>query len=253
MSEENTVEAVELVLGQPMPVEYSENALKVRRNLLAVSTVAVVMQLGGATLATNAPIFGFQFSDLTVHTLKLGLLGVVVYLTVHFLFYVVESFVEWRLRLTGCRVAFITGTRYESVHKDIPIDPRQSTLYNWWKDHAKQIGNIPKKLAEWDSAMEESDKALRVLIAEPQKFENLNNALQLVSQVANSSREINQSVQRARETLEALRIPASLARFDRWFSLFLRIENFRWLLVDTLFPLLLGIYAIALLSHVVIV
>lgn len=251
MSEDNTVEAVELVLSKPVPVEFSENALKVRRNLLAVSTVIVVMQLGGAGLAPNAPLFGFQFTALTTHTINLGLLGITIYLAVHFFFYVVESFMEWRLRLTGCRVAFITGTRYESPHKDIPDDPRQSTLYNWWKEHASQIGNIPARLEVWDSKMAESDKALRTLIAEPHKFENLNNALQLLSETVNSSTEINRSVQRARETLEALRIPSSLERFDKWFCWFLRIENFRWLLVDSLFPLLLAGYAILLLSHLV--
>lgn len=252
MSDENTVEAVELVLGKPVPVELSENALKVRRNLLAVCTVVVVMQLGGAELAPNSQLFGFQFTHLTTNTISLGLIGITIYLAAHFGFYVIESFMEWRLRLTGCRVAFITGTRYESPHKDIPEDPRQSTLYNWWKEHAAQIGNIPARLEMWESKMAESDQALRKLLAEPGKHDNLTTALQLLSQATNTGSDIKRSVDRVRETLEAIRIPVSLERFDKWFSYFVRIENFRWLVIDALFPLLLAGYAILLLAPMVL-
>jgi len=69
----------------------------------------------------------------------------------------------------------------------------------------------------------------------------LNAALQNINQLYNS-------IQTAHKTISDQRIPVSLKRFDNWFQLFLRSQNLRWLIIEFLFPIVLGLSAQYLLS-----
>ena len=50
MSEKGDIEAVEKALGSPIGAELSKNALKVRRNLLISSIIALFVVFGGLKL-----------------------------------------------------------------------------------------------------------------------------------------------------------------------------------------------------------
>lgn len=106
--DEEKRKAVEKVLGEPIFDDFSDNTLKIRRNLLVVA-----------------------------------------YLVVHFGWNSITHFQQWRLRVTGTRLAFKTGRSpglylEDDERGDYPDDPRQSTLYTWWLVQAKQLASNPE-------------------------------------------------------------------------------------------------------------
>lgn len=247
MSEDKSVEAVEKALGSPVGAELSENAAKVRRSLLVASFISIFLALGGIRLDPNSTILGFKFLGLNDEFIRTGLLIVTAYLLMHFLWYVYEAFLEWRLRVTGTRLAFVTTAKMASEHGDYPDNPRQSTLYSWWSYQARRIENIGKRAHTIDESMKVWEEKLRTLYEERGKESNLHVVINTVTETRTAIVDLKRSVERAHETLAAPRIPVSLGRFDRWFELFLRSENIRWLIIDVLVPVLAGVTALALL------
>lgn len=247
MAEEKSLDAVEKVLGNPVSAELSETALKVRRNLLLTSLLSIVVVIGVVRLDPSSTVLGFKFIGLTDSVIRTGLLLVTAYLFVHFLWYVLESVVEWRLRVTGTRLAFLTGAKFTSKIADYPDDPRQSTLYSWWLDQAKRIGGINKKIESVDDAFRPCEERLRVLLQNPGDAMNLQNTLNAITETRGVIVDLKRSVECVQETFSSQRIPGSLQRFDNWFQLVLRSENLRWLLIDALAPLIAGGTALFLL------
>lgn len=250
MSEKNTVEAVVKVLGNPVCAELSENALKVRRNLLIASTISLFIAIAGLKLDPGSTFLGLKFVGLTDDLIRLGLTFVTLYLLLHFIWYVNDSFLEWRLRVTGTRLSHVTTARLGSEHGDYPDDPRQSTFYHWWKDGAERIGNIRIKATTVDERLDQSERELRGLFIERGSNSNLDTVLNALTEARSAIRDLNNSVQRVEKILSSNRVPASLRRFDSWFEVFLRSQNMRWLLIDTLAPIILGTWAlVALISQ----
>lgn len=247
MSEDESVEAVEEALGAPVGAELSENATKVRRNLLLASFISIFLEIGHVTLDPSSTILGFKFLGLSSELIRTGLSIITAYLLIHFLWYVYEAFLEWRLRVTGTRLAFVTTAKVASEHGDYPNDPRQSTLYSWWSYQARRIQNIGKRASAIDELMKISEEKLRTLYEERGKESNLHAVVGIVSETRTAVVDLKRSVEQVHGTLTAQRIPVSLARFDRWFGLFLRSENIRWLVIDVLVPVLAGAAALVLL------
>lgn len=250
MSERSKIDAVEKALGSPIGAELPENALKVRRNLLISSMVALFVEFGGLRLDPTSSVLGFKFVGLTDDLIRIGLAVVTLYLLLHFLWYVHDALLEWRLRVTGTRLSFVTAARIASEHGDYPNDPRQSTLYHWWSEEAKRIKNVGAKALAVDDSLRESQQAVRTLIEEKGSGSNLQSILNVLTEMRNALTELNRSVEHIQKTLNADRISVSLKRFDGWFELFLRSQNLRWLIVDAMVPGLLGSWAlIALVSQ----
>lgn len=249
MGKKKSEKEVEEVIGNPVIAEFPENTIKVRRNLLLASSISIFLILGGARLDTESAILGFKFIGATDAHVRTGLLLVTGYFFIHFLWLTWDYFLEWRLRITGTRLAFITGARFTSGDADYPSDPRQSTLYSWWADEAKRVGNIKIRIEVFNDAMKACEEKLRALIETPGEFENLNNALRAHSETLSRTQELKNSITYLQETFTSNRIPVSLRRFDNWFQLFLRSGNLRWIVVDALIPLLTGGFALILLMR----
>lgn len=242
----DSVEAVEKILGKPVSAEFAENVLKVRRNLLISSGVSILAVTASAKLDPKASILGFKFIGLTDEMMRAGLLAATLYLLIHFVWYVFDSLLEWRLRVTGTRVAFVTGAKAGSEHADYPDDPRQSTLYSWWLDRARQLQHssvnltaLDKILAEWEEAVQQRLKSG----GDP----NLVTATSSLSKIRNELFNLGTAINIAQETISAQRIPASLKRFDDWYHLFQKSQNLRWLFIDVAVPIWAGCAAVALL------
>eukprot|EP01036_Dinobryon_divergens_P059107 gene59107-78863_t len=115
---------VEEVLGAPINPELSEYAQKLRRNLLAFSAVSVFCWLTGVKLDPTSAFFGIKLIGLNELQFSIGTMIINAYLLLHFGWYAWEAFFEWRVRLTGTRVAFQTGSTFGSEAADYPGDPR---------------------------------------------------------------------------------------------------------------------------------
>jgi hypothetical protein len=178
-----------------------------------------------------------------------GLIAITSYLLVHFLWSSLDALLEWRVRVTGTRVSFVTTGVFSSEHADYPKNPRQSTLYNWWLGEAKKITNISQRIQELDKGLAEWNARLESKFTEKPDAMNILNATASIANTREEIVKLQRAIKAASETIQDARIPCSLARFDRWFALFLRSQNLRWLLVEFLFPLLAGGYALLLLFN----
>lgn len=161
MTKVNSVDAVNKILGEPIDSGFSETAMRVRRNLLVFSFISIFLVIGKVQIDPQSTIFGLKFIGLSDSMLKNGLLLATLYLYVHFLWYTIDSFIGWRVRVTGTKLAFLTGAKYTSEHGDYPNDPQQSTLYSWWTDHAKRIGNIGEKIGSIDKSFMDWENKVR--------------------------------------------------------------------------------------------
>lgn len=243
----NTVEAVNKVLGEPVQTELTENAWKIRTNLMLAAVVSIAVVFADLHIEPDSQILGLKFKGLNDTVLTNGLIAVVSYLLIHFLWSSFDSILEWRLRITGTKVAFVTTARLASEHGDYPNNPRQSTLYNWWKSEARKIEKISSTSDEIDSKLRAWETTLKEKFSNGSDALNISNATSSISQVRTDIATLKSAIEAASKTITAARIPASLERFDAWYGLFLRSQNLRWLLIDFLTPITAGSYALTLL------
>jgi hypothetical protein len=78
---------------------------------------------------------------------------------------------------------------------------------------------------------------------------NIVNACRPIGEAREQMMTLHRSIAETQKALSAIRVPASLERFDKWFELFLRSQNLRWLVVDFLVPVFVAGYAIVLLCQ----
>lgn len=139
--DEEKRKAVEKVLGEPIFDDFSDNTLKIRRNLLVAAFLVVVYKLNGLSVGADASVAGVKIVGLTNQVVDQTMFWVVAYLVVHFGWNSITHFQQWRLRITGTRLVHQTGAKWASDKADHPDDPRQSTLYTWWLVQAKQLAS----------------------------------------------------------------------------------------------------------------
>jgi hypothetical protein len=245
--DEDRLKAVEKVLGEPAFSEFAPNAWKIRTNLIVASAVSIAVVFADLHIDPGSTVLGLKFHGLNDTVLVRVLFGVTLYLLLHFIWSALDSLPEWRLRVTGTRVAFVTTARLARADGDYPRDPRQSTFYHWWKDGAQKIGNLTAKLSDIEKQLQEWDTQLKVQFTEKPDAMNIVNATDTIRSTREAVVNLERSITKARDTISALRVPVSLRRFDRWFHLFLRSQNLRWLIMELGVPILVGSYALVLL------
>lgn len=245
--DEDNLKAVEKVLGDPAFAEFSPNTWKIRTYLIIASVISIAVVFADLHIDPGSTVLGLKFHGLSDTVLTNGLFGVTLYLLLHFLWSAVDTLLEWRLRITGTKVAFATTGIFASEHADYPRDPRQSTLYNWWKDEATKIGDLTAKLSEIETQLAEWDARLKARFTEGPDAMNIVNASASINSTREAVVKLERSMTETRDAISAVRVPVSLRRFDRWFQLFLRSQNLRWLIIEFRAPILVGIYALVLL------
>lgn len=97
---DKSVDAVEKVLGKPAAGDLTDNALKVRRNLLAFGLISIFIAIGEIRLDPTSSVLGFKFIGISENLVRNVFLATTSYFLIHFAWYALESFLEWRLRLT---------------------------------------------------------------------------------------------------------------------------------------------------------
>jgi len=233
-----TAEEVERILGNPVFSELTDNALKIRRNLLVTAVIALFTHYASIQIKKDTPFLGVHFEGLDNGKIELGLLILLVYFLSHFFWYVWDSFCEWRLRLTGM-------SKLKSVLEeggDVGDNPRNSTLYNWWRVQSESIRAATlevDKIAFTQDALKnviERDKAFW----EPYQVNSQLHDIDLKLDY------IRQYVKRIMVVMEDQRFQISLRRFDGWFKHFIRSQNARWLIFEVSLPIGLGLWAIGI-------
>lgn len=244
---DKSVDAVEKALGEPAFTEFPENSWKIRTNLIFASTVAIAVVLGNLHIDPDSSIFGLKFKGLSDTIITNGLIAAVSYLLLHFLWVSIDAVFEWRLRITGTRVAFVTTGRISSEHGDYPAEPRQSTLYHWWIEQSKGLGSFETRMTSIEHRLESWDADLRARFTQGTDAMNIVNATTSIAAVRDEIAKFHRAIVESGKIVHATRVPVSLARFNRWFELFLRSQNLRWFVIEFLLPILVGGYALSLL------
>lgn len=245
--DKNISDAVSKVLGEPVSIQFPDNVWKIRTNLILTSLIAIAVVFGDLHIEADSTVMGLKFKGISDTVLSNGLVVIIAYLLVHFLWAAMDSFLEWRLRITGTRVAFVTTGRFSSEHCDYPSDPRQSTLYHWWLEQSKGLGSFTERMQQIDITLECWQSRMRSEFTESPDAMNIANATTSIGQVREQINRFHQAVTSAGKLIESPRIPESLARFDGWFEFFLRSQNLRWLVIEFLAPILAAAYALFLL------
>ena len=244
--EKNSTEAVKEALGKPVLPEFSDAVGKIRLNLMLVAMITIAVVILDVKVAPTNTLLGITFEGLTAQNLKTGLLMVNVYMFIHFLWCAADGVQEWRLRITGTRLAFLTGAAWGTEGTDHPSDPRQSTLYNWWLDQARRFKPVEEALTRFQVALERMHAESTTLPAHG-SISPASPFASILAALKSDMLTLGQQLDLARVTMESKRIPISLERFDGAFGLFLRSQNLRWLVIEVGFPLLLGSCSIFLL------
>ncbi|WP_397407894.1 hypothetical protein [Polaromonas sp.] len=245
------IKAVAKALGEPFGVEFTDAVAKMRTHLLIAAVISIAAVLLDLRIKPDTPIFGVVFEGLTEQKILLGLLAINSYLIVHFWWCSLDSLKEWRLRRTGTMVAYVDASAtsfFGNENLDFTDDARQSTLYRWWFQNAKRIVAVPHAIAKIDEqvttmmagVMEELSKGQTPALA------NLQTTFMSLREQLNA---VTEAIKDAKKTLESERIPASLERFDSAFRDLLRSQNNRWLFLELMFPLGLGLVAIWMLGY----
>lgn len=237
--DEKTSKAVEKVLREPVAAQFSEQAWRIRTNLIIASTIALVMGLAELRIQPDSSFLGLKFSGLSDVAIRMTLAAIIIYLLFHFVWVAFDSLIEWRLRVTGTRSSFQTAAMFFPDHADAPIEPHQSTLYNWWFAQKEAIGRIGVKadkfLANQDAWKAELAKMMQAHPHSPD-WGNFGRLVQLLEEWKTETRNLSAGIEANTKMMTDPRIAVSLRRFDGWYELFLRSQNLRWLLIEFVAP-----------------
>jgi hypothetical protein len=241
-----TQEEISKVLGAPVGFDISETASKLRRNLLLVSVVVIILILGEIQPGADVSIFGVKLIGVTPFKLMVGLSVLLGYNLIHYLWYCYELYSEWAVRITGTRLAFVTGGKYGSVGADYPDDPKQSTLYTWWHQQARAM-------TAYSHLLERVDESIREFSARTDELQEVDRTAagtvtMSIQGMKNTLEEVRQSLASVESVISDARVPESLRRFDSRFKLLLKSQNLRIVWVEVGMPVILSVIAAFYLS-----
>jgi hypothetical protein len=249
IDDEAKSKAVQKVLGEPFYGEVIPEVAKTRFRLLTVSFVSIVIVSADLRIGTGSTVLGLNIANLSDAVVRYSLLVTVAYLLAHFFWAAWDSFVEWRLRLTGTRVVYVTGAKLGSEDGDYPDDPRQSTLYSWWLQKCVAINSVSRAMTDLQKSREAWLDDFNRLKADPSYRPEIHGELGgKLEEIRVAIASLDRSFAQTEAVLSRSRIPVSLGRFDAWFRLLCRSQSIRWLVFDLLTPLAVGIVALGLLS-----
>jgi hypothetical protein len=244
MDKEEEIKKINKALGEPFAKDFSDYIRKLRNNLIFVSFITIIMLLGEIELSDTSSFLGLKFSGLNNDLIMNVFTALIMYLGTHFGWCCLDLYKEHSLRLSGTKVEHVTTARLSSQYGDYPNDPRQSTLYNWWKKEASKISSLQKPLQNIETKLNEWEKKVET---EKRGSPNELSVLTSISAVKSEIMAFTRTLDKVNSTISSLRIPVSLERFDKSFHFFIKSQGIRWIIIEILFPILLALFAMFLI------
>lgn len=222
MNWEEHVENRKKWLAQPFMEMFDENTFRIRRNLLAISVVALIYKFAADGISEKSSFLGVQLEGLKTSSIDIILALGVIYFLVHFIWSALDGFQEWRLRLTGMAVAKPRhGMQLSDGTQAGSDDQRQATLSGWWATNIKQAEETAILLTQYEKlSEEETDK----------------------QQVAPAINGIHQNIEKVIE--RGAHIEAGLFRYEKGFYGLQKSQSWRWLIIEFSLPIALGIFSL---------
>lgn len=216
-------------MTEPFIPEFSDYVGKVRRNCLAVSTLALVMIYADVKITSNFNTNGFSISGLDDWTVKAILLLLTGYWLAHFIWCAVDYFYEWRIRLSGIKEGPYTWDASES---DATPADRNFSMLRWVYFKIEDIRSFQRELEK-----------IKIILAERQG-EIDQRAVQNIESGIRSLQNMNIQGLNDKTT-------NSIYRFDNWWKFMARSQSLRWITLELSLPIILGITALFSLSNIV--
>lgn len=238
-AEKNRQDA-EFILKNPVFLEVSEPIRKMRSNLMIVSVVAIFSISMGLGVAATSSISGIQFTGLTDTKISTGLLLVTSYMLIHFVWSSWDGFQEWRVRCSGVALAF------PDVHGLKDADPRQVSLMTWW---TAQVNNLANTQDSARRSLELFEKTIETLDLNPDVAKEANRKAghDMIANFLAYSSSMMQLYKMGVSEANEKNLREQLGRFELIFKRFQVSQNWRWIIVEFLIPVVLGTVAIGVL------
>lgn len=234
---------VQKILSEPVLVSFPDNVKKVRNHLMILCFVSLFLTLGDIGIDPSSTFFGLKFNNLDDELIFYGLVVLLIYQLIQFVWYSYDALQEWELRTTGTKGAFSPVNDMnldESIHPDFPSDARNSTLYYWWKTQTKYIGDLQPLFNDAKEKMDQFEKRVHEATDRDSLSRDTMNISIHVMPLKESWAEVSSSLKAIKDTLGSDQIPKSLGTFDRRFRFFLVSQNLRWILIEYAVPIILA-------------
>ncbi|AUO22538.1 hypothetical protein C0058_11255 [Pseudomonas sp. NC02] len=220
-------------MTDPYIPEFTDYVQKIRRNSVAISAIALVMVFAGVSISSDFATSGFKITGLDDKTVKLILLILTTYWLIHFIWCSADYFTEWRLRLT--EVKMNPGTWDHDYEEDPGPKSRQATMMKWLFYRQKPLQSFVADLEDIKLRLQERDidetETRRI-------FENIDSGIR--------------SIQDFSRTPIDTQVIKSINNFDTWLARLNNSQSIRWIVIELLLPIALGLIAITKLAIQVI-
>lgn len=236
-------EKIDEILSLPVMQEQTDTERKLKNNLIAFSVIAIFMYYGDLSISSDSTFLGVKFSGLNQNKIYIGLFIFIVYAAIHYLWYVQDAFLNWRLRCTA--ISELRPIRYSSAAGSVELkDKKNNTLYHWWNYTKKYINEkyiIDEALIKTIEALEHH--ALSNHFDEHLSIQNL------LNETKTNIDESKKAIEELSDILSKDPFTLALPRFNNAFSYFLVSQNIRWMIFECIVPFGLAGLALALLSE----
>ena len=223
-------EELDKLFNTPVIFSYDDESLKIKKTLLVISCIGFFSSLYGISISADSSLFGIKFNNITQALLIKVLLFFNIYYLFKFCWVSIEYFWQWKIRVTGSGQNSVYKGGWGTELVDLHNDPKQSSLYNWWLKHAKYF--------------RENDIDLINKMDEVRKIVSKDDWSTSSGRITELIQEIDENLRNIKSVLGDGRIETSLKRFDRSFFLFITLQNFRWIVLDFLMPICVGLASV---------
>lgn len=209
-------EELKRLMDHPVLLAHDSTAKIVRAQLFFIAVSTLLLSSTSITIGEGSSILGIQLEGLTSKHIFTVASLLLAYQILHFLWASFESVYEWRARLTALDTGGWGGGGIRIADEDQKIKIRQTTLY-----------------AFFTSVLNSDLLNARELL---EKIETPENSATI--------KDLAKPLERIADVLCNPRVEESLWRFDNWFKMFCKMQNYRWLILDFSIPIILGVSAL---------
>lgn len=212
--------------AKPFIEPFNDNTLKIRRNLMVTSAIAIIYALGSDGIdPSNSRIFGVQFNNVSATTIEIALAVLIIYLLAHFIWNAIDDLKAWRLRLTarvwlGKSNAYIVESHLEEEKAE---SEKQATLSSWVLGQKEKVDGIINNIRK------EEQKILEKTDLRKNEFEHYIGGIQKELTVIKEKDEY---------------IKAALERYAKGYKSMQTSQLARWICMEFLIPGIMGVCAL---------
>lgn len=231
------------VIDEPIFLGYTDNVKKTRNILLVFSFISLFLIFGKLTINSSSTILGLKFDGLDTKIIYIGLLILISFSFINFIWSSYDAFQEWQIRQSGAKK--FNKTYNDIIYTDMdnsylsPNDPRNSTLYYWWSTQAKKTDDVNIAINE---LLKNNQKILEILNSNEGR--ELNSYRLKIYDNFEKLDEVKKSFHVLENAFNSKQIEQSLAKFNSRFKTLILSQNLRWIILDFFIPLSLSFLSI---------